>query len=151
MTQDQAAGAPETAPCHSASFHGAKLLLIHDGALLTALRDNFPHIPFPHHWDLPGGGREGGESPVACARRELFEEFGLDLAPARMTGRSYPAVGAPGQVSWFFRGEITAAEIAAIRFGEEGECWQMMPIADYLAHPKAVPHFKTRVRDALGL
>ena len=45
-------------------FHGAKLLLMNQGRMLTLLRDDLAHIPFPAHWDLPGGGREGDEAPV---------------------------------------------------------------------------------------
>lgn len=134
MTGGDADGA--TAP-----FHGAKLLLIHEGRLLTCLRDDLDHIPFPAHWDLPGGGREGGETPVACALRELQEEFGLTLAPDRLTGHVFPSHEAPAMVSWLFSGRLTAAEIAAIRFGDEGQAWRMMEIDAYLSHPRAVPHF----------
>ena len=45
------------------SFIGAKLALFIGADLLTILRDDRPDIPFPGHWDFPGGGREGGESP----------------------------------------------------------------------------------------
>ncbi|MDO5648437.1 NUDIX hydrolase [Paracoccus sp. (in: a-proteobacteria)] len=136
-----------------APFHGAKLLLCHDGALLTYLRDERPDIPFPAHWDLPGGGREGTEDARSCALRELTEEFGLTLPPDRVQGRPFPSHQAPGMVSWLFWGNLTAADIAAIRFGDEGQFWRMMPIADYLAHPRAVPHFQQwirSVRDATG-
>ena len=34
-----------------------------------------------------------------------------------------------------------AVRIAAIRFGDEGQGWCMMPVADYLTHPRAIPHF----------
>lgn len=123
-------------------FHGAKLLLTESGRLLTCLRDDVPHIPFPGHWDLPGGGREGDETPVACALRELHEEFGLALTPERLTGRAYPSHQRPDMVSWLFRGALTRAEIAAIRFGDEGQEWRMMPLAEFIVHPWAVPHFQ---------
>ena len=35
-------------------------------------------------WDLPGGMAEANEPPVECVRRELREELGLDLSPARV-------------------------------------------------------------------
>lgn len=131
-------------------FHGAKLLLTHGGCLLTHLRDDLPDLPFPGYWDLPGGGREGNEAPVDCALRELFEEYGLRLAPARLTGRSVPSFSCPGMISWLFSGALSAAEIASVRFGDEGQEWRMMPVPEYLGHPRAVPHFKGWIRAAGG-
>ncbi len=66
------------------SFAGAKLLLWSAGAVLTYLRDDKPGLGWAGKWDLPGGGREGRESPEACALRELEEEFGLCLGPDRL-------------------------------------------------------------------
>ncbi|MTH35490.1 NUDIX domain-containing protein [Paracoccus limosus] len=126
-------------------FIGAKLLLTCGGALLTALRDDYSWIPWPGHWDLPGGGAEPGETPVQCALRELREEFGLRLPADRLVGRAFAASHAQGRQSWLFRGQITAAEIARIRFGDEGQSWRMMPVRTYIAHPLAVPHFRERV------
>lgn len=131
------------------AFHGAKLLLVQDDRLLTCLRDDIPDIPFPGHWDLPGGGREGDETPTECALRELQEEFGLTLSEHRLTGHKYASVQHPGNSSWFFYGELTQADINAILFGDEGQEWRMMPIAEFLNHPKAVPHFKTRIKAVL--
>ncbi|WP_366141375.1 hypothetical protein [uncultured Shimia sp.] len=37
-------------------FHGAKLALFVRSRLVTILRDDKPDIPWPAHWDLPGGG-----------------------------------------------------------------------------------------------
>lgn len=133
-------------------FVGAKLVLTCGADLLVSLRDDFDHIPWPAHWDLPGGGRDGTETALACALRELTEEFGLHLPAARLAGPvAYPYPGGAGLVSVYFRGEITQAEIAAIRFGTEGQCWRMMPVAEYLTHPRAVPHFPARVAYCLGL
>ena len=38
------------------------------------------HSDGPKAWGLPGGGISRGEDPVECARRELREEVGLDVA-----------------------------------------------------------------------
>ena len=56
------------------SFSGAKLALFLGADLLVIKRDDRPDIPYPGYWDLPGGGREGDETPQACALRETYEE-----------------------------------------------------------------------------
>ncbi|WP_245999164.1 NUDIX hydrolase [Paracoccus methylarcula] len=132
-------------------FHGAKLLLMAGGRLLTCLRDDFDHIPFPAHWDLPGGEREGDETPVDSARRELREEFGIDLPPKRLTGHRFPSHQDPGIQSWLFHGSLTGDEIAEIRFGDEGQEWRMMALGEFLSHPFAVPHFKDWIRRVIDL
>ena len=40
--------------------------------------------PKPHDWVFPKGHIERGESPHACARREVREEAGVDAAPTRL-------------------------------------------------------------------
>lgn len=129
------------------SFVGSKLLLTRGDCLLTLLRDDVDHIPFPAHWDLPGGGPEGDETPIACALREVFEEFGLILATSRLTAHRFGA----DRPSWLFAGQLTQADIDGIRFGDEGQEWRLMPVAEYVAHPRAVPHFRQRVRTVMGL
>ena len=126
-------------------------MLTHAGRLLTCLRDDYDWIPFPAHWDLPGGGAEPGETPVDCALRELAEEFGLRLAAGRLTGHAFPGWNDPARLSWLFTGAITADEIAAIRFGDEGQEWRMMPVGEFIAHPRAVPHFRDRVPQVLAV
>jgi 8-oxo-dGTP diphosphatase len=128
-------------------FHGAKLALLHHGQVLTYLRDDFAHIPFPGHWDFPGGGRENGESPLECVLRETFEEFGLTLPPERLIfSRQFNWTHKPDHRVWFFGGHLTRAEITAIRFGSEGQYWKMMDIAEFMAHPLAVPDLKRRLQ-----
>ena len=131
-------------------FLGCKAALLCGDALLTYLRDDKPGLPWPGHWDLPGGGRERAETPEDCLLRELHEEFGLMLPPDRLVFRRvWPSMMDSARASLFFAGRITPAEISAIRFGDEGQYWQMMAVADYLTHPLAVPALQARVADAL--
>ncbi|MGD1877039.1 MAG: NUDIX hydrolase [Kiloniellaceae bacterium] len=131
-------------------FSGAKIALVCGARLVTYKRDLKPTIPWPGLWDLPGGGREGDESPVECALRETEEEFGLVLAPARIHWRRrYPGVTVPGLSTWFLAAAISEAEVAAIRFGDEGQCWQMMECRAFRTHPQAVGHLQDRLSDYL--
>lgn len=136
---------------HALPFSGGKIVLHHGGQLLTHLRDDLPTIPWPGYWDLPGGGREGAESPTACILRETYEEYGLSLPAARITFlREYPPLPPRRKPAWFAVAPITAKEIAAIRFGDEGQRWQLMAITEYLSHPLAIPHFQDHIRDWLA-
>jgi 8-oxo-dGTP diphosphatase len=127
-------------------FVGAKAALFCDGKLLTCLRDDRPDLPWANHWDLPGGGREGEESPEDCLLRELDEEFGLRLPPSRLIWRRvFPAMLDGARISVFFGGFVTPDEVAAITFGDEGQGWALMPVTDFLGHGSAVPDMQRRV------
>ncbi len=134
----------------SEAFMGAKIALVCGAELVAYKRDDTPAIPWPGLWDLPGGGREGAETPAGCALREVEEEFGLTLAPERVHWcRRYPGMLDPGRWSYFLAAEISQAEVAAIRFGEEGQYWQMMSIEDFLALPDAITQLQERLSDYL--
>lgn len=129
-----------------APFSGAKLAVVADGAVLTLQRDARADIPFPAMWDLPGGGREGIETPLACVLRETREELSLQLAPAHICWRrAYP--GPP--VTWFFGARLAGQEGHAIRLGSEGQRWAWMPLQQFLARADAVPHLQMRLREFL--
>lgn len=133
------------------SFLGAKLLLVAGSEVLTYLRDDRPGLVWRGLWDLPGGGREGDETPEACVLRELDEEFGLRLGGERLVwGRAFPAMADAARTGWLFAGVLEPAEIAAIRFGDEGQYWRMMPVNEWLAHPQAVAPLQERSRVALA-
>lgn len=57
----------------------AAIMVAEDGRYLMQLRDDFPHIWYPGHWGLFGGGVEAGEDEIKALRRELREEIGFDL------------------------------------------------------------------------
>lgn len=130
------------------TFSGAKLALFLGEDLLVIRRDNRPDIPWPDHWDLPGGGREGDETAQQCALRETYEEVGLSLGePDLVWARSYER--ARGTV-WFFVSHQPAQMQAKVRFGNEGQGWELMPPETYCDHPLAVPHFATQLRAYLA-
>ncbi len=132
-------------------FHGAKVALISEHHVLTLLRDNIPSIPFPDMWDFPGGGREGDETPQDCVLRELWEEFGLRLSTDDLVYGAHRDGVLQGQVRiWFFGTEVRGFDPAHIRFGDEGQRWEMMPIETYLSHPKAITHLQDGLRGFLG-
>ena len=134
-----------------AEFDGAKLALIAQGRILTLLRDDIPSIPFPGMWDLPGGGREGAETPEQTVLRETLEETALALPEDALTWRqSFPGL-LPGQgPTWFFAARVGAEWIGREALGDEGQRLDWMPLPEFLSHPKAISRLVARVQGYLA-
>ena len=126
-------------------FTGAKAALFCGSSVLVYLRDRKPDLRWPGLWDLPGGGREGSESAEDCLLRELDEEFGLRLAPVRLIWRRvFPSMVEAGRESVFFGGWLDREEVGRVRFGDEGQGWELMPVRVFLGHCAAVPEMQRR-------
>ena len=132
----------------NSEFMGAKLALFVGGRLLVLRRDVRADIPWPGYLDLPGGGKEPGESPEACVLRETEEEVGLRLTPRDLVWRRFYADDP--NPAWFFAAHLPASREAAIALGTEGQGWMLLSPEDYVNHAEAVPHFRLRVRDYLS-
>ena len=129
-----------------APFSGRRIALVCAGAVVAYLRDDKEGIPFPGLWDLPGGGREGEESPLQCALREVEEEFGLRLQQDRVLSmRRYPGVSAGAPDTYFCVSMISPDEVQQIEFGNEGQHWLLMDAEEFIAREDAVPHMKRRL------
>ncbi len=128
-------------------FIGAKIAVLSAGRVLCLQRDDVADIPWPGWWDLPGGGREGVETPEETALRELEEELSVRLDPSWLVWRrSYPAPG--GGVNWFLVAEVRGA-VDGIVLGDEGQDWRWFGVAEFLTAPRVVPHFRDRLRQFL--
>jgi len=128
-------------------FDGTKVILFLGERIAVIRRDARPDIPYPGALDLPGGGREGAETPEACALRELEEELGLRLDREELIWRRFY----PRPIrAWFFAARLPADRAGQVRFGNEGQGWQLMRPREFAACPQAVPHFRPRVRACLA-
>lgn len=134
-----------------APFSGAKAALLCGTGLVVLRRDDVTSIPFPGQIDLPGGGRDPGETPSACAVREIREEVSLVLPKTRFHwARRYPRADGQAGYSWFLAAQISEAEAQEIAIGDEGQaCW-LMEVEAFLRDPDAIDHLQARLRDYLA-
>ena len=129
-------------------FTGCKIALICDGRILTILRDDKPTIPYPNMWDLPGGGREGNETPFECVAREVYEELSIQLLKDDIVWSwIYPSMLDENKNSVFLVGKLTQEQFDSIVFGDEGQGYKLVRLEEFLASDRVVPQLQERVRD----
>ena len=67
-------------------------------------------------WEFPAGTLEKGESPLACAKREIIEETGFEAHKWRKLASFYPAPGVSTEfMHIFLASELTPAKMALER------------------------------------
>lgn len=133
-----------------APFDGAKIAILRGDDVLTLLRDDRPDIPYPNQWDLPGGGREGGETPFETAARELHEELFLTISQDRVIyHREEASYSSPHRRIHFFVARWEGLSDRLIRLGNEGQCWRWMPATEFIAREGAVISLRGRLSRAL--
>ena len=129
-------------------FTGCKIALFCGDKLLTILRDDKASILWPNMWELPGGGREGDESPFECAAREVFEELGIHLTEdCLLWSKVYSSMLFEGKESVFLVGKLAQEQFDKIVFGDEGQGYKLMSIDEFLGSDKVIPQLQDRVRD----
>ena len=110
-------------------FTGCKIALFCGDRLLTILRDDKASIPWPNMWELPGGGREGDESPFECAAREVYEELEIHLTEdCLLWSKVYPSMLFADKQSVFLVGKLAQDQFDSIVFGDEGQGYQLMNV-----------------------
>lgn len=129
-------------------FTGCKIALICDGQILTILRDDKEDIPWPNMWELPGGGREGNETPFECVAREVYEELSIQLSKADVIWfQIYPSMLDGNKKSVFLVGRLTQEQFESIIFGDEGQGYKLVSFEEFLTSDRVVPQLQERVRE----
>ena len=131
-------------------FTGCKIALLCGDSVLTILRDDKDNIPWPNMWELPGGRREGDETPFECAAREVFEELGIHLTEDNLLGsKVYPSMLFERKQSVFMVSQLSQEQFDSIVFGDEGQGYKLMSIDEFLTSSQVVPQLQGRLRDYL--
>ena len=131
-------------------FTGCKIALFCGDKLLVILRDDKENIPWPNMWELPGGGREGDESPFECVAREVYEELSIHLTEyCLLWSKVYPSMLFADKQSVFLVGKLAQDQFDSIVFGDEGQAYKLMNIEEFLTSSQVVPQLQGRLRDYL--
>lgn len=112
--------------------------LTHAGGIVIRTGDGEPLVllvrarPAPHHWVLPKGHIEPGETAAEAARREVQEEAGVDATPAEYVGELEYELPRGGHVSvgYFlmrFEGHAPASETREVRWSTFDEAARQVP------------------------
>ena len=129
-------------------FTGCKIALFCGDKLLTILRDDKENIPWPNMWELPGGGREGNETPFECVAREVYEELNIQLSKEEVIwSEIYPGILDEKKQFVFLVGNLAQEEFEHIDFGDEGQGYKLVSFEEFLTSDRVVPQLQERVRD----
>ncbi|MEZ4713740.1 MAG: NUDIX hydrolase [Caldilineaceae bacterium] len=151
-------GARETQPMRPTRYQGA---IIQDDHVL--LIRHTEHATGRSYWVIPGGGREAGETEMACVAREMWEETNLVVRVERLlmemaipndpfnkTRKTYLCTIIAGEATPGHEPESDAAALYAITevawFSlRSEEQWEASIFTNYIAYPVI-----QEIRRALG-
>lgn len=101
--------------------------------------------------DLPGGGREGDESPFDTFKREVKEEFGIDIKEGDIIfSCTVPSVIEPNKKSYFIVAKPTNISESDIVFGGEGIEWLLLTPKEFINRPDGIERQQKRVENYLN-
>jgi 8-oxo-dGTP diphosphatase len=137
---------PHDPPDPTPDFGGVKVALLLGDHILAIQRDQKPGLRYAGLWDLPGGGREGQETPLQTATREVQEELGFTLETnALLWSKTYPANADTRYPTCFMVLAITQPMVNQISFGTEGQRWQLYRLGDFMESDQVIPFLKSRL------
>lgn len=122
------------------------LVFIGDDVLLYRRDNEAPKYPL--HIDVPGGGAEKGETPFETYKREVKEEFGLEITEENIVySKRYESIFEKGKFGWYAVAKLSNEARSEITFGDEGLEYMLMPLKDFLDRDDAWPVYQQRAAD----
>jgi 8-oxo-dGTP diphosphatase len=115
---------------------GVAAIVIKDGAILLGKRKN---AHGEGSWQFPGGHLEYGETIEGCARREVFEETGIEIGNLRLGPYTNDVFGNDRKhyITLFVVSEYESGELA-LREPDKCEEWGWFAW-DSLPEPRFLP------------
>ena len=99
---------------------------------------------------MPGGGREGNETPFDTFKREVKEEFGIELMKDDLLySCPFQSYIDPSMVSFFIVTKPLKYTSADIRFGNEGTEWLVMTPDEFTHRTDGIERQQLRVKNYL--
>jgi len=126
---------------------GTKGLVFIGNEILVYRRDaNAP--TYPLYIDVPGGQAEKGETPYETFKREVKEEFGLEIQKTDIVySKLYKSINQPDMHGWFAVAKLPAEMRSKIIFGDEGLEYMLVSLDQFLMSKDAWPVYKKRASD----
>jgi 8-oxo-dGTP diphosphatase len=131
-------------------LNGSKGLVYIGDRILVYRRDSNTKY-FPLHLDLPGGGKDGDETPFDTFKREVMEEFGINIQPDDICYvRRYHSAMVEGEFAYFPVAKLSTQSESDIRLGDEGLRYTLMNIDDFIHAPDVWPGLQQKAKDYLN-
>ncbi|MFJ4185365.1 NUDIX domain-containing protein [Kitasatospora sp. NPDC089509] len=120
------------------------------GRLLLHLREDGPGMAWPGYWTPIGGWREGDETALETAVREVREEAGIRISGLRSLPAPHDDLGLP--LTRVLHA-VRDGDESDLRLGDEGLAVRMVPLAEALALnvPPYLRHYLPLLCDTAGL
>ncbi len=133
------------------NFFGVKGLVFIGDKILVYRRDNKTKI-CPLLIDLPGGGREGKETPLETFSREVKEEFGININKDDVVfAKKYQGIVDSSLQHYFFITKSLNIKETDLILGNEGVEFYLLYPQTYLELTDAVENQQKRVKEYLIL
>lgn len=108
------------------------------------------HSYGPKAWGLPGGGMKAGEDPEKCAKRELFEEVGLELKELQPLGILQETLSGSPHTSHVFTAQVPETPVPDGREVLEARFFPANALPDLLTRnvPKRIAMWKAHNKES---